>query len=1781
MTRLFGAVARIILAAISAHSYAKPQGSRFLPAIMCICLISAGNAYAQTAVSGVIPSDTRWTASASPYLVTGELRIDGGAILAVEPGTRIYMEAGASVRVVHGAIHVDGTAAKPVIISSAKVHRGQPAARGDYAAWTLTPGTAATTRFNHVRFEYGSGLIIHGTSPALNHVDLRHHSGPAISIDLAASPTGQGNSASDNDLNGIAVPAGDIASEVTWTLRGIPYVVASGTVSVGASPKIISISPSTLYQGEAATVNVTGQRLDDVARVFSANAGVTATVLPGSDETTVRLQVTTAGDAALGATDLDLLVSAGHARRSDAFVVQPPQPVLESADPATIYVGQPTPRLTLSGRNFRPDSKVLLDGVELSHVTPSSTEVEFDVPTQVQTGDLALRMRTPIIAGGTEYFESNELQVAVAQSYVSAPTMNMNPVQGQSSTFSLDIPYAAPAGGIEFSISSVPSDLAQVSPTVVVPAGQRSVDVTLLPLRAGAGHLLVAATNFPHAELPFQAVQAPALSILNSNSVILAGTTANVLVRASRIAGSGGLVVALSSSAPSIVGIPASVTIPEGQTQIEVQLNAGIVGTASIDAQAAGFDSGTLDIEVHAAALTLPSDVWIEKGAARQLQVTIAAPAPVGGVTITLSSDTPDALSMPATVTVPEGATSVSFIAVLSPAAENYVLLSASASGYATASTSIRALNGIALNWDNDQSGPALYVAAGETLDYNFTLANSTWPQPLTVSLASGNAAIASVNANVTLQQSVNNGVGTITINAGSPGETTLVISADGMVDKTVPVVVLQDPELRFERTQQIVGVGMLTNQNANSVRYYVGGQPYAGAYPLPALRFVTDDARVSVTGIQSGAVRRLRLTGPSVEIAGAVTVDAVSKGFRSPLQKLAVTVAKPELAFEGLSMERLVGDSADWPAVALHVPGDDTGYPQVLSTSKTIQLSVFHAGEDTGTRLANGNITIGAGYYRASLTLGTPSAAGTYTLTATAPLATPITSPDVVVSSSTFQLKLSDFESGQENTSILVGAGMRRLVYITRVRNGSSDYASTPLTVNLQCVPADACSLSQSSVTIPTGSAAASFSVSNVPQGMTEGVLQMSASGYPTRSIAISHASIRPLLDGIQTTRGLGSANDGFAIRLVGSNGEELTNHEPINPIRVDLSIVDASPAGVVPGFVGYPTGLANGGAIVPLEHFMMNETSTTYHDWSEEASVHVAPPVASGTYRVRASLVGGPDTVSEPVTVQGAVTLAFDRTEARVGRGFVGRAYVSRTFEGAPTQAGELDLQVSCTPVAVCSVPATVTIPNGDDRAVIEITALGLTGGTPALLHVTAAGAQPIELPLTVVDPVLTADIPKQTFDLAIPEINHFPLRLTFDGDNGMDAAVSTGFRVRYEITDADPVDVVPGLLDSGNDVVSFVELPLGANTTVRVAQPTKLGRYRVRAQIVATPAVNGAPLVIEPLTTDEFVVVADSYTIQTQSEVVVGRGMTKGVFISHARGGAPWYDSVPRTVHLTCSPASRCSVPESVVIEPDMERTYVQVTGLDLTNGSPAVLSASPAGYSGDRSVSASITVEQPVFAVEGLSSTRYIGEEPDRFFLQAQGADGGDLGYFETSPLISWQLVDAVPADIVGVYAIDQDGSETPVTSLQFGQEYGVGTPSAPGTYRLSLSGDVVGQYVSGPVSVLAGGPVALTMPDDIEMKRVNDQVLETNFLVERLVDGRKYRPDVPVTLNLSCVPALICIVPATVTIPAGSTGVSVQLETSVDFPVGQDATLTITADGYPTTGATVKFRAYEF
>lgn len=198
-------------------------------------------------VAGDVTVNTVWSAAQSPVVLQGQVTLDQDATLTIEPGVQVRMDPSSSFTLKKGAVRALGTQSQPIVITSSKADP----APGDWGVWRFTEGTrGAQTIWDHVRVEYGSGILIERSSPTLNNVAVRYHAGPAIRVDLESSPVGQGLSAEGNTLNGVLVPPGVIAGQVSWALVGIPYFVERGLVEVGTAqvtmePAQLALPPGT------------------------------------------------------------------------------------------------------------------------------------------------------------------------------------------------------------------------------------------------------------------------------------------------------------------------------------------------------------------------------------------------------------------------------------------------------------------------------------------------------------------------------------------------------------------------------------------------------------------------------------------------------------------------------------------------------------------------------------------------------------------------------------------------------------------------------------------------------------------------------------------------------------------------------------------------------------------------------------------------------------------------------------------------------------------------------------------------------------------------------------------------------------------------------------------------------------------------------------------------------------------------------------------------------------------------------------------------------------------------------------------------------------------------------------------------------------------------------------------------------------------------------------------------------------------------------------------------
>lgn len=461
---------------------------------------------AQTEVSAAIESDARWTVAGSPYVVTGELVIRNGAALDIDAGVEVYMRDSAMLTVQAGSLRARGTALAPIRVRPDTLRQGGTPAAGDFGRWTFQPGTVDSL-IEHVVFEYGNGISVQGSAPVFNFVDLRHNLGPAIAIDLAASPSGSGNRASGNGVDGIEVPPGDILGNVKWGLRGIPYVVRAGTVSVGASPAISRSAPTSIEQGQSTTVTIDGSRLSGVASATFDRAGLATTLFPGGSSSRFSMQVVAASDAELGPASLHVLVDAGEVVFPAALTVTQPSPTVASVSPAVAIAGSGATELTVAGRNFNAQSEVLVNSGAIPTTFVSSTELRASLPNQSAAATLPVQVRNPDPLAEGQYLVSATsatllVQLPVPPTVAFEPTPIAMPPDGQSREILVRLSKPDFRDHtLAFSLSD-PTKASLSPQTLVIAAGQSEARLAITPLAQGSVTLIAQSTTLAEVRAP-------------------------------------------------------------------------------------------------------------------------------------------------------------------------------------------------------------------------------------------------------------------------------------------------------------------------------------------------------------------------------------------------------------------------------------------------------------------------------------------------------------------------------------------------------------------------------------------------------------------------------------------------------------------------------------------------------------------------------------------------------------------------------------------------------------------------------------------------------------------------------------------------------------------------------------------------------------------------------------------------------------------------------------------------------------------------------------------------------------------------------------------------------------------------------------------------------------------------------------------------------------------------------------------------------------------------------
>ena len=76
-----------------------------------------------TYVSGGISTNTVWDTAGSPYIVTGNVTVDGSVTLQIKPGVKIAIDSGISI-IINGTLNAIGTSTDSIIFTEIAPYRG-------------------------------------------------------------------------------------------------------------------------------------------------------------------------------------------------------------------------------------------------------------------------------------------------------------------------------------------------------------------------------------------------------------------------------------------------------------------------------------------------------------------------------------------------------------------------------------------------------------------------------------------------------------------------------------------------------------------------------------------------------------------------------------------------------------------------------------------------------------------------------------------------------------------------------------------------------------------------------------------------------------------------------------------------------------------------------------------------------------------------------------------------------------------------------------------------------------------------------------------------------------------------------------------------------------------------------------------------------------------------------------------------------------------------------------------------------------------------------------------------------------------------------------------------------------------------------------------------------------------------------------------------------------------------------------------------------------------------
>ena len=471
------------------------------------------------------------------------------------------------------------------------------------------------------------------------------------------------------------------------------------------------------------------------------------------------------------------------------------------------------------------------------------------------------------------YESSIPVNVMVTASTMPTITLSPNPLSisnagGVSGTLTLTLSVTAGVNGQIVHLLSNNPTIASVPATILVGAGGSSASIAVTPGNVGTTSITAAAQGLVPATATVNVITPAIVLALDSPTVGLSKTI-NGTITLNAPAPFPGVTVNLGSSPSGTVDVePPSVKVATGTTTGSFTVTGLAVGGATITAGSPGYTTTSIGVNVsNLGQINLPSKATVGTNQTVPLQLSLSTPAGAGGVTVMLMSSDTTKVTVPASVTIAQGATAPATQPVATGVNFGSATITASANGLIGATESITVSDTLSF------SPATLTLATGATMNLNLTL-SSPAPAGLVVNLSSDNINVATVPASLSFPANATSL--NVPVTAGSTGMATIHASSANLADTTASVNVATQGSLNVP-SSLMAGIGQ-------SVAFPVSLPQAAPTTVTVMLMSNSANATVSPAMVTISAGQTTPSVQPQVTGVnfGSATITASASGYAS-----------------------------------------------------------------------------------------------------------------------------------------------------------------------------------------------------------------------------------------------------------------------------------------------------------------------------------------------------------------------------------------------------------------------------------------------------------------------------------------------------------------------------------------------------------------------------------------------------------------------------------------------------------------------------------------------------------------------------------------------------------------------------------------------------------------------------------------------------------------------------------------------------------------------------------